>query len=393
MIYTLCHKNIPVFDFETNNHTVIQIKNVMASEHIPLGIFTQNSTEDNKIQNFEKWWKTRAIPASRQNLKEALEALGNITVEKLITESFGLSLSDHYWAKPKDSNLKWENINFFMNDFSEDVGKALFGNLNILDPKEISLISPDNTSDGWLKKKWIIKDNQRYLLKSGSGLEQQEPFNEVLASEICNRLDIFHVDYSIVKQEWTFYSICKDFVDLNTEFVPANRIYNMTEYNGGLWDKYEHFKNNCKLAGILFSEEIEKALCSIFVLDFIMANTDRHLGNFGFLRNPDTLEWLGIAPVFDTGSSMFYQITTQQLKDKDSIASNNITARPFGYKHSDQLKLLPYKKYINNFDLSALKDINLFFNDLLSQNENILEERRTLLCKILKERIDELKIF
>ena len=29
--------------------------------------------------------------------------------------------------------------------------------------------------------------------------------------------------------------------------------------------------------------------------DFILANTDRHLGNFGFLRDSETLEWKGTA--------------------------------------------------------------------------------------------------
>ena len=33
--------------------------------------------------------------------------------------------------------------------------------------------------------------------------------------------------------------------------------------------------------------------------DYILANTDRHLGNFGFLRDSETLEWKGLAPIYD----------------------------------------------------------------------------------------------
>ena len=32
-------------------------------------------------------------------------------------------------------------------------------------------------------------------------------------------------------------------------------------------------------------------------VDYIIANEDRHYNNFGFIRNADTLEWLGLAPV------------------------------------------------------------------------------------------------
>ena len=40
--------------------------------------------------------------------------------------------------------------------------------------------------------------------------------------------------------------------------------------------------------------------------DFLLTNTDRHLLNLGILRNPDTLEFIKPAPIFDTGNSMFF---------------------------------------------------------------------------------------
>ncbi len=85
-----------------------------------------------------------------------------------------MSLSDQYWANPDSSGLSWHDVNFFENDFSDDVGKALFGNLDVQDISSLSLLSPDNTSDGWLKKKWIIDNGDRVLLKGGSGESQQK---------------------------------------------------------------------------------------------------------------------------------------------------------------------------------------------------------------------------
>lgn len=74
--------------------------------------------------------------------------------------AYGLSLSDHYWIKPVGENLKWDDINFFDNSFSDDVGNALFG----VHPEcegDIDYISPCSASDGWLKKKWKIINGER----------------------------------------------------------------------------------------------------------------------------------------------------------------------------------------------------------------------------------------
>ena len=84
--------------------------------------------------------------------------------------------------------MRWEEVNFFQNAFSDDVGNILLGRGS--SSGRVSLMSPDNTSDGWLKKKWAILDERRCLMKGGSGATQQEPYNEVLASSVMERLGI-----------------------------------------------------------------------------------------------------------------------------------------------------------------------------------------------------------
>ena len=84
-----------------------------------------------------------------------------------------LSLSDHYWVKPVGSDLAWREVNYFDNDFSDDVGDVLFG--RSVQEGSIDLSSPDITSEGNLKKRWRIIDGQRCLIKGGSGESLQEP--------------------------------------------------------------------------------------------------------------------------------------------------------------------------------------------------------------------------
>lgn len=393
MQYILQHKNTPVLYFETRDGLIFETGEVFNEEHLPVPLkYLPKDIEKSFFrQTFRKWWKGRSIPASRQNLNEALEILGNITTDDLIEKSYGLSLSDQYWAKPVESSLEWEKINFFDNEFSEDVGKALFGSITSGNSDSFNLISPDNTSDGWLKKKWIINNERRFLVKAGSNPYQQEPFNEVLASEICRRLKIPYIEYKIIKTENHFFSACPDFINTKTELVSAWSIFSLFKKNNTT-SGFNHLLNSCEKVGMKNIEKIKKQFCQMFLVDFIISNTDRHLNNFGFVRNADSTEWIGAAPIFDSGTSMFHNISKIELKNPFMRESKKIIAKPFASTQYEQIKKLPIKKYCSDLDFSSLSDISDFFNSLLLQNENIEEERRNILCNfVLKDRIREIK--
>lgn len=148
--YYLMHKNIKVaaLDLDIVTGGIVSIGEIYAEGHIPIGIMVKKHQIDRKDLNH--WWSGRAIPASRAGLKSALQRLEVPDTQLLLEKCLGLSLSDQYWICPADSDLLWEQVNFFDNPFSEDVGNILMG--AVTDSDNISLMSPDNTSDGWLKK-------------------------------------------------------------------------------------------------------------------------------------------------------------------------------------------------------------------------------------------------
>lgn len=87
-----------------------------------------------------------------------------------------------------------------------------------------SLMSPDNTSDGWLKKKWTIIGGKRCLIKGGSNPYQQEPLNGVLASKLMGRLGgaVSFIPYRLLWEGGMPYSVCDDFITSDTELVTAS---------------------------------------------------------------------------------------------------------------------------------------------------------------------------
>jgi hypothetical protein len=370
------HQNTAVVEIEIDEEiaVILNIGNIFAPEHIPVGISFKDGRPYRSDLN--DWWHRRSIPASRQNFREAMEDMGITSAGKLLTKCFGLSLSDQYWVNPTANPLDWEKINFFDNSFSEDVGNVLFGKKP--QEKQLNLASPDNTSDGWLKKKWKIIDGKRCLIKGGSNPFQQEPLNEVCAAVIMRRLDINCIPYTIHLEDGLPYSVCENFITRDTELISAYYIHN-TQKIKSIEMLYEHFLDCCFEIGIPNARE---NLDKMLTLDYLIANRDRHLSNFGAIRNAKTLKWLGIAPIFDSGTSLWNDMLSADFN------TNNTKSRPFFDTHEEQIKLV---KDFSWLDLSKLNDIDEEISEVFTDSPFIDEARRTALCNAVKKRVKMLK--
>ena len=374
------HRRIEVAKLELDDETGIirKIEAVMSAEHVPVGVPVKNGIIDRGELN--KWWTDRSIPASRSGVREALETLNLNDTKILLVRCFGLSLSDQYWICPAGAELIWEKINFFDNSFSDDMGDVLFGK-----PKKnenFDFSSPDNTSDGYLKKRWKIINGKRCLIKGGSNLERQQPFNEVIASKIMDRLNINHVSYNIIWEDGEPYSVCEDFVTRDTELVSAWRIM-QTQKKDNSTSVYQHFVNCCKSLG---AADVVPALDRMLVLDYLISNEDRHLNNFGLLRNAETLEWISFAPIYDSGSSLGYNSLLSQIYTEKNIAS-----KPFKRRHDEQIKLVTSFDWI---DFSKLYDAGDMVREVFSDpraKELISENRKEAIAQMVERHIESLQ--
>ena len=375
------HKNIVVADIEIDEAmgAITQIIDVYAKEHLPIGVMNMEYGKEIVDRlNLNQWWAYRRIPARRMGISDAVDILG-FSPQQLVTESWGMSLSDQYWLRPCDNEYGgttlWENVNFFDNDFSEDVGDILLGLKDSAD--EINYWSPDNTTDGNLMKCWKIIDGKRCLLKAGSYPFMQQPFNEVIASKIMDKLGIDHVPYSVTWINDKPYSVCEDFVTKDTELITAWRLMQL-RLKANHENEYMHLVNICKDIGV----DIVPALDRMIVLDYIIANEDRHFNNFGLLRNAETLEWIGAAPIFDNGTSLWYDRLTPR------IASSSVNCKPFKKTHGEQLKLVSSFDWFDASKLDGIEDeiLEVFSDDKAA--EYIDSERAKTIASEVRNRIE-----
>lgn len=376
---TLMHKRVKVAELELDDATGIiqKIGAVYAPEHLPVGVPERKGVTDRAALN--EWWTDRSIPDSRSGVREALEVLEISSTKMLLVRCFGLSLSDQYWICPEGSDLTWESINFFENGFSEDIGDILFGENKKRDPLDFS--SPDNTSDGNLKKRWKIIDGKRCLIKGGSNPFRQQPFNEVIAAGLMERLGIPHVPYSVVCNGDSPYSVCEDFVTEDTDLVPAGRIFK-TKKKDNRDSVYQHFVNCCEALGI---RDAVQFLDRMIVIDYIIANEDRHFNNFGVLRNAKTLEWIGFAPIYDSGSSLGYDKMPAQMR-----LEKEIVCKPFKRQHAEQIKLVSDFSWLDFDKLSDAKELIESVLTCGGAGEYIGESRIRAIISGVQQRIENL---
>ena len=373
----LMNKNTEVLVAEYNTVSkffdrIIEVKNIDYAPYILKSFYIKDDINDTPFRtNLSEWFRGRGIPNWRDKLDLLLHRLDISAPTELLDKAFGLSLSDQYWLKPIDSNLKYDDINFFDNDFdyAEFLEASLSLNSKIV-KKETSLKTPNNTTDGMLKKAWIIEDGTRYLLKGGYKNEILQPFNEVLASMICDKLGFNHVPYTL--------DVYKD-----TELITAYQIRNDMKKHDNT-DDYEEYIKKLEENGISNArEKIE----NMYILDFLIMNEDRHLNNFGIIRDVNTLKWLDVAPIFDNGMAL----NIPYYDENEVIISGN---GRFFYEVKPFDEIIKVVRNIKRIDISKLDDIPECFDNLLHEYQHIThisDKRIYRLCVILQRQINKLK--
>lgn len=392
MKYILMNKNasIMLIEYNTTFNGIENIYDIYNIEYAPLSISNANKTLGaNLLKQINDWFKGRGIPSWRKDLEKLLEKLNVSSKEELLNKSYALSLSDQYWLKEENSNVKWQDINFFTNDFEYEayLEASLDSSSSLTTSKDKAILrSPNNTTDGMLQKGWIIENGKRILVKGTYTSSREEPFNEWLASQISKRLGFYYCNYFV---EWTnktkLISKCENFVSEDEEIISAYDVFKSEKKPNNIND-YEFYIQILEKHNVL---NARKNVEDMFILDYLMLNTDRHLKNFGVIRNVNTLEWVRTTPIFDTGQSM------ECDKYLDEINFSYGTGKFFtntNKNYEDILKVIG--KNIVNIDIHKLDGLCEEYHSLLEKYKDkfdMSDKRIEKLVSGLQQRIKKLE--
>ena len=361
----LMHKDHIVAEMmldESGNMKHVRI-NKAESEHIPIG----GRLNDNRLHN---WWKDRATPKTRQGAVTALERLGYMSTNNMLVDNLALSLTDCYWIKPYGTEITWKDVNLFTNPFEDTFGKLTFNPEERINLQGKTPFIPA-TSQGEVQKKWCIgTDGTRFLVKGNYGDNYQQSINEVFASQMHKLLGYSHaVQYSLTEirlsdERTGLGCSCNSFCSENIEAISAWEVLQLRKIkqNESL---YYPLRDECINLGIN-AEEFDNFISYEIMTDYLLSNTDRHMNNISILRNPDTLQIIGMAPIYDSENSMFFRNTLQELqKGIDTIQTHSFI--------KDEKSLLKYVTDRNLIDLNKLSliDFSIYENDIIERHTRI----------------------
>ena len=237
-------------------------------------------------ENLWKWLSRRVVPRNRRNIDALMAATGleARNVRGIIEICRGLSLNDVHWVVPNDFKGSWKDCNLYDNKFSQAIALTAFNGMGSAIERLDWISSPEFSTNGMLAKCWRRIDGRVALFKSGTDGAANtgfEPYSEYYASQIAAAMGLDHVEYSLSKFKGYLCSTCNIFTSDKLGYLPAGRIMSVAE---ALEDK---------------------RFADIFFFDALIFNTDRHLGNFGYLVDNDKNEIVGVAPIFDNGYGLF----------------------------------------------------------------------------------------
>ena len=359
--YTLMNREHAVLDFTYNRRTR-EVGDLSMREGLawkPLGVGLVEK-EPNRY-DLAAWIRARSIPDLRPHLPNVLESANVGSASELMFSTFGLNLSDQYWFKPVGSDVRWADVNYFQNGYEEALGEALIsgGRVKL---KAKPTFSPDAATGGALAKTWVRRGGVDYLLKAGTGGENREPYNELLATRMLSRLlgEGEFVEYGLVERGGRMLSSCPTMIAPDTELVPAADVlcaFGVTEGR----DAYRGYLDACSQLGVA---DAERALAKMIVADHLMMNFDRHTYNFGLVRNVESLDGYRTAPLFDNGCGFCCRATLGELARGRYLWESH----PFNPYPSQQLAL------VNDFgwyDPGALSDFEDEIAEVLSMNPQL----------------------
>lgn len=216
MKYDIMWKNerITKADFSEDGHMLHFDKNISNPETAPL----QNRTDTNWLM---KWWKERSVPIGQHKIEKMLKEKNLTGTEEYLLNNLGLSLTDCYWIRPEHSALTWEDVNLFDNDFQNELHIEKISDTET----EYSQYTPNSSLQGQLEKKWIIYNDERYLIKGNRDEYSAESINEVIASQFHKSQNhVNYTDYRLIKIKGSDYDrgcISKCFTSKNKELISA----------------------------------------------------------------------------------------------------------------------------------------------------------------------------
>ena len=290
--FTIMHKDRKVAAIREDGTCTIY-----APSFMPYNLYLETAddldTRLNNLNNFYYWCSSRVLPPDRKYAKEILNSIG---AKQTVTDRdraaiaisyHGLSLTDVYWIKFNRENVSFADLSLFRHPLSgafADVslnGRSLtVQNAELLKPNDAA---GDIGTRGVAPKAWIRENGSFYLLKNG---DERDVKAELLASKIARCFRAESVAYEPSAFEGKPVSRSRIITSEDEALVSMEAV-----------DVYCAHHELDRDAFVLKKDSYAYHMMNL--IDYLVGNTDRHWGNWGFLVSNDTNKLEKLYPLMD----------------------------------------------------------------------------------------------
>ena len=268
-------------------------------QYMPFNLYLERTeTEDlsirmNNLNNFYYWCATRLLTLDRKYAKEILNSLG---LKQAVTDKdraeiaityHALCLTDVYWIRELREKVTYEEINLYDHSLSDafvDValrGRSLTAqNAQTLDKYDTA---GDLATAGVAPKAWVRRKGEFWLLKDGDPREVEA---ELMASQIARCFDVEQVLYEPEGYQGQRVSASRLMTTKERSIISAEFVeIHATNAERELMD----YVRRHDLRGYHMMN----------IVDYLIGNTDRHWGNWGFWVDNRTNKLGKLHPLMD----------------------------------------------------------------------------------------------
>lgn len=329
------------------------------------------------LRKTKRWWDMRAVPGGRKDMDRMIREAGCQNSRAYLAKNLALSISDTYWICPIEMDLSWSDVNLY----------RLAGMHGGLVPfHRMSSYDPNASLGGQMSKVWDVREIPPVLKKTAWQYFGQQGINEVFATEIHTRQNTKYpfVRYEISKtKDHGMTASCPAFTSPEIEFISAYEVLESDKIRNdeSLYDAYIRI---CGQHGI-DTEYMRGFMDYQTATDFIISNTDEHLMNFGVIRNTDTMQLIGPAPVFDSGNSMFYADERKAPYDRIGLLERRITA--FHDSEEKMISHIQNKKLVDITLLPSKEEVREFYriHGLPEERAAFIAESYAVKCELFAD--------
>ena len=225
------------------------------------------------------------------------------------------------------------------------------------------------------------------MIKGNYGQSYQQSLNEIFAAKLHEQQGFSeYTHYSLVRLQVDgnvegLGCMCYDFCSEDVECISAWELLQTIKIKQNE-SYYYPLKKVCLKLG-MSEEKFSDFIDYQIMTDYLITNTDRHMNNIAIVRNPDTLQGLRFAPIYDSGNSMFYNIPYEKLSQ---VRLDDIRTHSFIEK---EIKLLQYVRNRSLVDIDkAEMDFSIYEKDVLERHIRIPK-----LKELYERKLEKLRAF